>query len=145
MGFKGAFRRLISGTGYESATLTLKTTLGGFDHATSIDFGRFSFRDLYQQFVREIEPKEKGKSPEPVPVEDALVADEHCDDWTDLYSTLIRICFPGLEDRKPSKMFAKCLPNDPMNGRRFILSRREEDNHQKFQSHGPQIILWRVC
>ena len=51
IGFKGAFRRLVSGTGYDPATYTLKTTLAGFEEPDE-NRDPFEFEKVYQKFVR---------------------------------------------------------------------------------------------
>ena len=108
VGFKGAFRRLISGTCYDPATLTLKTALCGFEDSSN----HFLYDDLYSKFTikyRDDGNQTKGRD---IKANERKLSSKGCD----LLDKMYEAWRDSLTDKqgiapskKPSKVFDKCL------------------------------------
>jgi hypothetical protein len=119
VGFKGAFRRLVSGTGYDPATCTLKTCLSGFAEATKKKRGAFDYRETYSHFQR----ARRGSFDkwEDIPKTDCECASKG--DSCDLFRDLLVVCCPELHLKETSKMFRECLLGTSPDA--YIIRRRE--------------------
>ena len=126
VGFKGAFRRLVSGTGYDPATCTLKTCLNGFEEASDEKPGSFDFKNLYCNFIRwdRNTPAMANRAPvyAEIPAKERAPADRSCP----LYDQMIRTCCPDLSMAKPSKMFHLCLASSKTKTEKSYAIKRKE-------------------
>jgi hypothetical protein len=118
VGFKGAFRRLVSGTGYDPATCTLKTCLNGFAEASDRKPGAFAYGKTYRHFQRALHtPPDFHWGPIPKVDRQPAKGGKPCDLWREL----LRICCPDLTGSAPSRMFRRSLA--AATTRAFILRR----------------------
>lgn len=104
VGFKGGFRRLVSGTGYDPATYSLKTSLSGFEGSTEL----LEFEKLYPNFLRMYHRSTPGVQPDQdknIPLPEMKGGEQ----TVDLYDRMIKACDPPPANKTPSAMFFKSL------------------------------------
>lgn len=127
VGIKGAFRRLVSGTSYDSATCTLKTCLNGFDRASDENPGAFDYRHLYRHFLRWQSSSKNSANQPPaktaIPPAASGASKRNCPLFRDLVSNCCDFS-PGSDYFTPSKMFYLCLAGQGGHQARYMIERK---------------------
>jgi hypothetical protein len=119
IGFKGAFRRLVSGTGYDPATYAIKTTLSGFDGVTEPMEKYFNFKECYTHFERGY--RDDKPSWKEIEATDSEPDTRRCD----LYAHLVHTCC-GIGDAKPPRMFFQCVTKHCGKNEKSSIIRRKK-------------------
>jgi hypothetical protein len=102
---KGAFRRLVSGTGYDPATYTLKTTLNGFEELTADGLSPFEYKTLYKNFKgRKVPMTGKPSDYHFTPRDLGTPRSKSCD----LFNAIVGRCCID-KHLLPTAMFYKCV------------------------------------
>lgn len=131
IGFKGAFRRMVSGTDYDPATLSIKTCLSGFMCPIDEDHSQFDYPKRYAAF------RKKGESGETAKItDDARSAPEKI---CQLFSAMAESCSLPFHMHRPSMVFWKALKSIDPRGPGYTIERaitKDESTGDKFIAEG---------
>ena len=127
IGFKGAFRRLVSGTAYDPATYTLKTSLNDFEGPS-----QFEFEQLYPKFVWKYRSPAEGQPNNAQPIGRAEFMSDN-NSRCDLFKLLAD--FADQPHIKPSVLFFTCLSANRRHPQTRVIERRISVTEQTNERH----------